>query len=575
VFDDTHGHQQIPWNPYAYIPSTTGEFTAVDGTRLTKVFGDHKNNPKAYESDLSVEMRTLIDLYYDSDLSSTGHRELFFDIETAKDENGYSTPQDVRTPITSIAYFDKVGQQRVVLLLDEQGRIDDPRVESADYVIEIFRDERDLLTRFINAFAEIQPTIISGWNTDEYDIPYLLNRTKKVLGSQAIKKLSPIGIVEFNTSKQRWRIAGVSSLDFLRLYKNFTYTELPNYRLDTVAQTELGRGKVEYDGDLDQLFTDDIHKFAWYNMTDVDLVYELDEKLQLISLARTICHKGHVSYEDVYYASKYLDGAAIVDLKRHRLVAPNKQFRFIEDETTADALAGAYVMPPVPGLYKWIYDLDLTSLYPSIIMSLNISPETKVGVIQNWNQECLLSNNSHQVEFTDGTFVQDVKQWLIDNNYSVATNGAVYSNDHRGFLPTILEKWFTERVEYKDKRDTYPVGSDEYKFYDAMQLTQKVLLNSFYGVLGLKTFRFYDLDNAGAITAVGQSIIKFTAKVINSHYTKEITAANDEYEIKFDAGYTQTYKGTDLIETATGMKPLYMIQSADEVIHPYNISVSV
>jgi DNA polymerase elongation subunit (family B) len=524
VFDDTHGHQQIPWNPYAYIPSANGEFTAVDGTRLTKVSGDHKNNPKSYESDLSVEMRTLIDLYYDSDLTSTGHRELFFDIETAKDENGYSTPQDVRTPITSIAYFDQVGQQRVVLLLDEQGRIDDPRVESADYVIEIFRDERDLLTRFINAFAEIQPTIISGWNTDEYDIPYLLNRTKKVLGSQAIKKLSPIGIVEFNTSKQRWRIAGVSSLDFLRLYKNFTYTELPNYRLDTVAHTELGRGKVEYDGDLDQLFTDDIHKFAWYNMTDVDLVYELDEKLQLISLARTICHKGHVSYEDVYYASKYLDGAAIVDLKRHRLVAPNKQFRFIEDETTADALAGAYVMPPVPGLYKWIYDLDLTSLYPSIIMSLNISPETKVGVIQNWNQECLLSNNSHQVEFTDGTYVQDVKQWLVDNNYSVASNGTVYSNEHRGFLPTILEKWFTERVEYKDKRDTYPVGSDEYKFYDAMQLTQKVLLNSFYGVLGLKTFRFYDLDNAGAITAVGQSIIKFSAKVINKYYEREIGA---------------------------------------------------
>jgi DNA polymerase, archaea type len=242
--------------------------------------------------------------------------------------------------------------------------------------------------------------------------------------------------------------------------------------------------------------------------------------LQLIPLARTICHKGHVPYEDVYYASKYLDGAAIVDLKRNGLVAPNKRFRFIEDETQ-DTLAGAYVMPPVPGLYKWIYDLDLTSLYPSIIMSLNISPETKIGVIKNWEEECLLSNTATQVTFVDGTYVQDIKTWLKDNAYTVASNGAVYRTDIKGFLPVILEKWFEERVQFKDKRDEYEVGSENYKFYDALQLTQKVLLNSFYGVLGLKTFRFHDMDNAGAITATGQSVIKFSAKVINAHYAKE------------------------------------------------------
>jgi DNA polymerase elongation subunit (family B) len=277
-------------------------------------------------------------------------------------------------------------------------------------------------------------------------------------------------------------------------------------------------------------------------MTDVDLVYELDEKLQLLNLARTICHKGHVPYEDVYYASKYLDGAAIVDLKRNGFVAPNKQFRFIEEETIADALAGAYVKAPVPGLYNWIYDLDLTSLYPSIIMTANISPETKVGVIANWNQECMLSDVPTR-GVINGQTIFDIKQWLKENNYSVASNGTVYRNDQRGFLPTILEKWFDERVIYKDKRDTYEVGTEEYKFYDAMQLTQKVLLNSFYGVLGLKTFRFYDLDNAGAITSVGQSIIKFSAKVINNHYAKElgidhfINASGGKAEFAF---YTDT-----------------------------------
>jgi len=410
-----------------------------------------------------------------------------------------------------------------------------------------------MLTRFINIFAAVQPTVITGWNTDNYDIPYLVNRIKRVLGAQAVKKLSPAGIVEWNKNRERYKIFGVSSLDYLTLYKKFTYTELPNYRLDTVSKFELGRGKVEYDGDLNQLFATDIHKFVEYNMVDVNLVYELDEKTQLLNLARTICHKGHVPYEDVYYASKYLDGAAIVDLKRNGLVAPNKQFRFIEEETEAEALAGAYVKDPVPGLYKWIYDLDLTSLYPSIIMSLNISPETKVGVISKWDQECLLKKEPQQVTLHDGTYIQDVKQWLLDNEYTVASNGAVYQTKNRGFLPTILEKWFDERVEYKDKRDEYEVGSEEYKFYDALQLTQKVLLNSFYGVLGLKTFRFHDLDNAGAITAVGQSIIKFSAKVINNHYTKEI---GQDYFINATKGKAEFAFYTDTDSTFVSSLPL-------------------
>jgi DNA polymerase elongation subunit (family B) len=545
VWDDQLGHQQFPFKAYGYLPNPAGAYQSLDGTRLDKVPGNHKDNPNAYESDLNEEVRTLIDLYYEDDTVSTGHRDFFFDIEVAKDENGYSTTQDVRTPITSIAYYDKVGNDRRVLVLDERNRLADDVIYGDGYTIEAFDNEANLLTRFINIFSAIQPTVITGWNTDGYDIPYLLGRCKKVLGAQAIRKFSPAGIVDYNPKREKWKIFGVSSLDYIKLYKNFTYTELPNYRLDTVAKTELGKGKVEYDGDLDVLFEQDIHKFAFYNMTDVDLVYELDEKLQLINLARTICHKGHVPYEDVYYASKYLDGAAIVDLKRNGFVAPNKKFRFIEEEKQDD-LAGAYVMPPIPGLYKWIYDLDLTSLYPSIIMSLNISPETKVGVIQNWNEECLLSDDAVEVTISDGKakiVVNDIKKWLTETSSTVATNGAVYHTNKKGFLPEILDKWFNERVEFKNKRDEYEVGSEQYKFYDAMQLTQKVLLNSFYGVLGLKTFRFHDLDNAGAITATGQSVIKFSAKVINKYYEREtgkdhfINANGNKAEFSF---YTDT-----------------------------------
>ena len=525
VWDDKLGHQKFPFTPYGYLPNSNGQYQTLNGVRLDKVPGNHRDNPTAYESDLNEEVRTLIDLYYEDDIVSTGHRDFYFDIETAKDGNGYSTIEDTRTSITSIAYYDKTGNDRRVLVLDERNRIKDSTIQGDGYVLEIFRSEKDLLTRFINAFAEISPTVITGWNTDGYDIPYLLDRCKKVLGRQSINKLSPAGIVIQNTKSKKWKIFGVSSLDYIKLYKNFTYTELPNYRLDTVAKTELGRGKVEYDGDLDDLFEHDIHKFAWYNMTDVDLVADLDEKLQLINLARTICHKGHVPYEDVYYASKYLDGAAIVDLKRNGFVAPNKQFRFIEDDHH-DALAGAYVMAPIPGLYKWIYDLDLTSLYPSIIMTLNISPETKIGVVNGWDETWLLKSDPIPVNI-NGNTIADIKVWLKQHKYTIASNGAVYDTARKGFLPAILEKWFDERVVFKNKRDEYEVGSEDYKFYDALQLTQKVLLNSFYGVLGLKTFRFHDLDNAGAITATGQSVIKFSAKVINKYY--EIKTGKDHF----------------------------------------------
>jgi DNA polymerase elongation subunit (family B) len=254
VWDDDLGHQTFKFAPYGYLPDQSGDYISLNGTKLTKTPGNHKDNPKAYESDLNEEVRTLIDLYYESDLVSKGHADFFFDIETAKDADGYSTPEDARTEITSIAYYDKVGKDRRVLVLDTKNRLPNNIIEGDNYTVEVFDNEANLLIKFINYFSEIQPTVITGWNTDGYDIPYLINRIKKVLGPKSANKLSPAGIVEWNKHRERYKIFGVSSLDYIKLYKNFTYTELPNYRLDTVGKTELGKGKIEYDGDLDDLF---------------------------------------------------------------------------------------------------------------------------------------------------------------------------------------------------------------------------------------------------------------------------------------------------------------------------------
>jgi DNA polymerase elongation subunit (family B) len=235
LWDDELGYQVFKFNPYGYLPSKNGDYQALDGTRLDKVPGVYKDNPTSYESDLNAEMRTLIDLYYESDTPSTGHRDFFFDIEVDISEK-LPTVEEADCAITSIAYLDKVTGDREVLVLDTQGRLKNIDTE---YSVQVFRDERDMLTHFINRFAEIQPTVITGWNTDGFDIPYLVNRIKRTMGSGAVKKLSPAGIVEWLKHRSKYRIAGVSSLDYLPLYKNFTYTELPNYRLDTVAKTEV------------------------------------------------------------------------------------------------------------------------------------------------------------------------------------------------------------------------------------------------------------------------------------------------------------------------------------------------
>ena len=206
----------IPFKPYAYLPDANGEYQSLNGTRLARIDGNHKDNPKAYESDLNESVRTLIDLYSDSDTVSTGHRELFFDIESERDELGYGNTTNVRTKITSIAYHDKSGKDRRVLVLDELKVIKETNIQADTYSIEVFRNESALLMRFINLFAEIQPTIITGWNTDGYDIPYLLGRCKKVLGAQSINKLSPVGIVDYDPKREKYKIFGVSSLDYIK-----------------------------------------------------------------------------------------------------------------------------------------------------------------------------------------------------------------------------------------------------------------------------------------------------------------------------------------------------------------------
>lgn len=549
LWDDKFGHRSFPYTRYAYQKAQNGEYVSLYGDRLTKVYKFKRDDPELFESDVAETTRALVDTYTDSDEMSTGHVILTFDIEVEM-ETGLPNNELAQNEITAIGLHDSATDQYYVLVMDKDRKMTERKTKRATVLP--FVDERDLLSKYLDLYEEISPTIVTGWNADEFDTPYLYNRIKNVLGARHANRLSPIGECFWSPYRKRWFMAGVSYLDYLTLYKKYTYVELDNYRLDTVGLKELGKGKIEHGGSLDVLFNTDIDKFIEYNLVDVEIVVELERKLQFIDIARGICHAGHVPYEDFIYSSKYLEGAILTYLKRRGIVSPNKpadreeRMQAIKD-SKEDTFIGAYVKPPLVGKYEWIYDLDLTSLYPSIIMSLNISPETKFAKITNteWDNKLLLSNDNDDMLLElkmalDGSTVKmrldKLKEFLKNEPYTLSANGVLYRKDKVGCIPDILDIWFKQRVEYRSLEKKYGDAGEEekYKFYKQRQLIQKILLNSLYGVLGLSVWRYYDVDNAEATTVTGRTVIQSTADMANIKYNKELSTNNKDFNIYID-----------------------------------------
>ena len=539
IWDDKKGYFNFPYTRYAYEKADRGEFTTLYGDKVTKIYKFTKDDPNLFESDVPETTRVLVDTYTDSDLPSEGHTILTYDIECEM-ESGLPDPEKAENELTSIALHDSVTNQYWVLVMDKSGDMLERKTDKA--IVIPFKQEEQMLLKFLELYEMINPSIVTGWNIDYFDTPMLYNRIKRLLGKRAANRLSPIGECFWSPYRKRFFMAGVSYLDYLALYKNFTYSELDSYRLDSIAQKELGRGKIEYDGNLDILFREDIEKFIEYNLVDVELVVEFDKKLQFIDTARGICHAGHVPYEDFVYSSKYLEGALLCYLKRKGIVAPNKPADRRErmealKENKEEKFIGAYVKAPIVGKYDWIYDLDLTSLYPSIIMTVNISPETKMGKIENWSAEDYVKGKRDSWIINGDTITQEnLKKFFERSKFSVASNGVLYRTDKVGCIPDILDLWFSQRVEFKNKMKEYGNSGEKekYEWYKKRQLVQKILLNSLYGVLGLPAFRFYDVDNATAVTTTGQTVIKSTADMANIKYNKELGTPNADSNIYID-----------------------------------------
>lgn len=484
------------------------------------------------------------EIQYDRDLIEIAN----LDIEVESD-NGFPTPEVAQEPITAITL--KRGKKFIVM------GCGDYRPSRHDVKYMKCRDERDLLETFLMEWERgSHPEIVTGWNTTFFDIPYLVNRISKVLDEKAAKRLSPWGFISQRTTNIMGKtqtaidIAGVSSLDYLEMYKKFTYSQQESYRLDHIANVELGEKKLDYSeyGSLHRLYKEDYQKFIDYNIKDVELVDRLDEKMKLIDMVLALAYDAKVNYTDVFTQVKMWDVLIHNHLWKKKVCVP-----ISGGGSKDEAYVGAYVKDPIVGAHQWVLSFDLNSLYPHLIMQYNISPE--------------MLDRTNRVDVTVDQLLDSKFQPPIREGYSLAANGRYFSNKSQGFLPEMMERMYNSRADYKVKMIAAQKALESAKTpqekrehekavsrYKNMQLAKKVQLNSAYGAIGNPYFRFYDLNQATAITVGGQLSIRWAEVKINEYINKllgtddkdyVIAADTDSLYISLDALVTRVFKDKD------------------------------
>jgi len=382
---------------------------------------------------------------------------------------------------------------------------------------------------FFKFWTKNYPDVITGWNTKFFDIPYLCNRTKRLVGDKVINKLSPWGLVEEEQLTVRGRqqtifkITGISNLDYLDLYIKFIPQRQESYKLDYIAKVELGgdgKDNNPYET-FREWYKNDFQSFVEYNIKDVELVDRLEDKLKLIELIMTMAYEAKVNYTDVFSEVRLWDTLIYNHLLKENIHIPPRT-----DNIKNEKYAGAYVKSPQVGQHKWICSFDINSLYPHLIMQYNISPEKMIGVKPNGiSVDRMLK---HATPLTH----------LKTEGATITPNGAMFKTDSQGFLPKIMEGMYNDRVHYKAlefqaKKDFQktkdPIYSNEVSRCHNIQWAKKISLNSAYGAIGNQYFRFYNVNQASAITSAGQFVIQYIEEKVNK-YVNDILQTKDKID---------------------------------------------
>ena len=464
---------------------------------------------------ISDNYRGMVD--YDLDKIKIG----YIDIETSS-EHGFPDVRNATEEVLAISY--RCGE--TFRVYGCQG------YEPSEGVLFVpCTTEEHLLLEFVNDWSMNYPDIITGWNSRFFDIPYLVNRIVKVLGQKMANKLSPWGwykeneINLFGNRKQQvFELVGISSIDYMDVYKKFTYVNQESYSLNHVAYAELGEKKLDYSeySSLHELYKTNFQKFVDYNVRDVVLLERLEEKLKLLEMIISLAYMAKCNFNDVFSPVKMWDCIIFNHLKDQQIVVPPKKH-----ETKTEAYEGAYVKDPKIGRHKWVASFDLNSLYPHLIMQYNISPETLVGMHTESGLVDALLDKEVDVDF------------LKEKNLTMTPNGSLYTRKKQGFLPALMEKMYTDRVKYKDlmiKEQKKGKAADTNKLaqYHNMQINLKIALNSAYGALGNQWFRFYDVRNAEAVSVAGQLSIRWAERAVNQYLNKILETENDDYVLASD-----------------------------------------
>ncbi len=552
IIDGKRIKTKIPYQPTLYEKSNkVTQFTNLEGQYLAPIkFGSIREARDYLKQFEDVSGKTIYGQNrFEYAFIGEQHKSMVewefehvsigvLDIEVGS-ENGFPDPYEANEPVTAIALKFIGGHMFVWGCGDYKTKGQERYLKCAD--------EYQLLKFFVKFWQEKCPDVLTGWNTKFFDVPYLVNRIRKVLGEDEVKKLSPWGMISerqafvMNRKLTVYDLVGIGDLDYLELYKWYSPNgkSQESYRLDAIAQFELGEGKISYEEyeNLHQLYRLNYQLFIEYNIKDVELIFKLEDKLKLLELGLTLAYDTKTNYDDVFAQTRMWDALTYNHLMGKSIIVPP---RIIKDKDAA--FEGAYVKEPQVGKHDWVASFDLNSLYPHLMMQYNISPETLIEPA-NYTKEM-------RDILSQGVSVEKLLKRQVDisslENATITPNGQFFRTDMQGFLPKMMEEMYEDRKKFKKmmiqaKKDYEAEKDDSKKYeiekriarYNNLQLAKKVSLNSAYGALGSQYFRFYDLRMALGVTTAGQLSIRWIEGKINE-YMNGLLKSNKDYVIASD-----------------------------------------
>ena len=557
--------QNYPAKYIFYYIDQKGKHRSIFGDPLTKVscknYKDFQkeqkihSNQKLFESDINPVFRCLEENYLGKDPSKLN--VAFFDIETAFDpERGYASTEDPFMPITAIAVHLQWLDTLVCLSVPPKTlTMEQAKEQVKDFPNTIlFETEAEMLDSFLTLIEDVD--VLSGWNSEGYDIPYTVNRVTKVLSKDDTRRFclwdqmpKKRQYEKYGKESFTFDLSGRVHLDSLELYRKYTYEERHSFSLDSIGEYELGERKIPYEGTLDQLYNNDYRKFIEYNRQDCALLNKLDKKLKFIDLANTIAHDNTVLLPTIMGAVAVTEQAIINEAHHYGLIVPSRK-RGDQENTQA---AGAYVAYPKKGLHDWVGSMDINSLYPSLFRALNMGPETIIGQVRQtltdqYIQEQLDKGKSFAAAW-EGLFNSleydlvikkdratelyidwengksdlmsgaEIYELIFESNrpWMLSANGTIFTYEIEGIIPGLLKRWYSERkdLQKKLKEAIKEENKEQEEYWDKRQLVKKINLNSLYGAILNSGCRFFDIRIGQSTTLSGRSVAKHMAAKTN------------------------------------------------------------